>query len=70
MTPAGADSRPLTQYFAASSLDGFIADEHDNLDWLLQFGEGDSQGDDASPYEEFIKDVGPMAMGATTSYVA
>ena len=66
MPAANVPSRSLTQYLAASSLDGFIADEHDNLDWLLQFDNPDFQGDDANPYEEFIKDVGPMAMGATT----
>ena len=54
-----------TQYLVASSLDGFIADEHDNLDWLLQF-DGESVEEDANPYEAFIKDVGAIAMGATT----
>lgn len=54
---------PLTQYLVASSLDGFIADEHDNLDWLLSMPGGD---DDANPYPAFIKDVGALAMGATT----
>ena len=53
----------LTQYLVASSIDGFIADEHDNLDWLLQF---EDDKDDANPYDVFIKDVGPLAMGATT----
>ena len=53
----------LTQYLVASSLDGFIADEHDNLDWLLSMPGGD---DDANPYPTFIKDVGALAMGATT----
>lgn len=53
----------LTQYLVASSLDGFIADEHDNLDWLLSMPGGD---DDANPYPAFIKDVGALAMGATT----
>jgi dihydrofolate reductase len=53
----------LTQYLVASSLDGFIADEHDNLDWLLSMPGGD---DDANPYPAFIKDVGAIAMGATT----
>lgn len=51
---------PLTQYFVASTLDGFIADEHDDLSWLFQFaGPG-------SVYDDFIADVGALAMGATT----
>lgn len=54
---------PVTQYLVASSLDGFIADEQDNLDWLLSMPGGD---DDANPYPVFIKDVGALAMGATT----
>jgi len=62
MTEPIAERRPLTQYFVASSIDGFIADAHDNLDWLLQF----DGPDDANPYERFILDVGPLAMGATT----
>ena len=53
----------LTQYLVASSLDGFIADEHDNLDWLLSMPGGD---DDANPYPAFIGQVGAIAMGATT----
>lgn len=51
---------PLTQYFVASTLDGFIADEHDDLSWLFQFsGPG-------STYDDFIAEVGAIAMGATT----
>jgi dihydrofolate reductase len=57
--------QPLTQYLVASSIDGFIADEDDNLDWLLQFDGADFE-DDANPYDIFIKDVGVLAMGATT----
>jgi dihydrofolate reductase len=53
----------LTQYFVAASLDGFIADEEDNLDWLLSMPGGD---DEANPYSSFIKDVGAVAMGAST----
>src|SRR5680860_1704684 len=58
-----AKHRPLTQYFVASSMDGFIANEHDNLEWLLQF---DDAKDDANPYEGFIENVSALAMGATT----
>lgn len=54
---------PLTQYLVASSLDGFIADEHDDLSWLLSMPGGD---DDANPYTSFIEQVGAIAMGATT----
>ncbi len=53
----------LTQYFVAASIDGFIADDDDNLDWLLTMPGGD---DDANPYGAFIKEVGALAMGAAT----
>ena len=56
------DSNTLTQYFVASSLDGFIADEHDDLGWLTQL----EQGDGPTSYDRFIEDIGPLAMGATT----
>jgi dihydrofolate reductase len=54
---------PLTQYLVASSLDGFIATEDDDLSWLLSMPGGD---DDANPYPAFIEQVGAVAMGATT----
>lgn len=50
-----------TQYYTASSLDGFIADRNNSLDWLFQFG-----GEGPSDYDEFIGDVGAIAMGSTT----
>lgn len=55
---------PLTQYFVASSIDGFIAAPGDDLSWLLQLDGGIE--DDTNPYEAFIADVGALAMGATT----
>ena len=48
-----------TQYYTATSLDGFIADPQNSLDWLLQFGMTDD-------YPDFIRDVGALAMGSTT----
>lgn len=51
-----------TQYYTASSLDGFIADRQNSLDWLFQFGEGEGSTD----YPDFIRDVGAIAMGSTT----
>jgi dihydrofolate reductase len=50
-----------TQYYAATSLDGFIATEDDSLDWLFPLGELNE-----SSYPDFIQDVGALAMGATT----
>ncbi len=52
-----------TTYYVASTLDGFIADEHDSLDWLFR-----QQIDDEGPmgYPAFISGVGALLMGATT----
>ena len=50
-----------TQYYTAASLDGFIADPQNSLEWLFQFG--DSPTED---YADFIRDVGAIAMGSTT----
>jgi len=51
------------QYFAAGSIDGFIADSGGGLDWLSQFDgvEGKSRY-----YETFFADVGCLAMGSRT----
>jgi dihydrofolate reductase len=53
----------LTQYYTATTLDGFIADEHDSLDWLFT---RDQEEGGAQNYRDFIADVGALAMGATT----
>lgn len=50
-----------TQYYAASSLDGFIAAPGHSLDWLLQFG-----SEEGSSYPSFIREVGAIAMGSST----
>ncbi|GFE90125.1 dihydrofolate reductase family protein [Steroidobacter agaridevorans] len=50
-----------TIYYAATSLDGFIATEDDSLDWLFSLG---SLND--SSYPEFIAGVGALAMGSAT----
>lgn len=50
-----------TQYYTASSLDGFIATPDHQLDWLLQFGDVES-----TSYPDFIREVGVLAMGRST----
>ncbi len=51
-----------TQYYTATSIDGFIADEHHSLDWLFQFPADDAM----QRYAAFFSDVGAMVMGAST----
>jgi dihydrofolate reductase len=60
----GAASAPggRVQYFTATTLDGYIADENDSLDWLFEVPHDEDDGS----WDEFISDVGPMTMGATT----
>ena len=52
-----------TQYFTATSLDGFIADADNSLDWLYQ-AHTDDHG--VVGLDDFFGAVGAMAMGATT----
>lgn len=50
-----------TQYFTATSLDGFIATEDDSLDWLFPLGDIND-----TSYPRFITEVGALAMGSAT----
>ncbi len=52
-----------TVYYTASSLDGFIVDKEDSLDWLISRNI-DQQG--PFGYDEFIKTIGALAMGSST----
>jgi dihydrofolate reductase len=62
-----APDRPRTQYFVAASIDGFIATEDDDLDWLTELdADPPSESDAPNPYAAFIGQVGAIAMGATT----
>ena len=53
----------LTQYYTATTLDGFIADPDNSLDWLFTRTRED---DGLLNYGEFIAEIGAMAMGSTT----
>ena len=53
----------LTQYYTATTLDGFIADPHNSLEWLFIRKQ---EKDGAMNYGAFIADVGAIAMGSTT----
>jgi dihydrofolate reductase len=52
-----------TVYYTASSMDGFIVDDADSLDWLLS---RDIDVDGPFGYQAFAKSVGALAMGSST----
>ena len=52
-----------TVYYTASSLDGYIVDEADSLDWLTSRA---IDKDGPFHYETFIKSVGAVVMGSAT----
>jgi dihydrofolate reductase len=49
------------QYYTATTLDGFIADEHHSLEWLFQFEDLEN-----TSYPAFFADIGAIAMGSST----
>ncbi|WP_227983253.1 dihydrofolate reductase family protein [Nocardia spumae] len=54
---------PRTVYYTATTLDGFIATADHSLDWLLT---RDNDGDGPMGYDDFIAEIGALAMGAST----
>jgi dihydrofolate reductase len=52
-----------TQYYTATSLDGFIADSDNSLEWLFT---RDQEEHGPQNYGDFIAGVGALAMGSTT----
>jgi dihydrofolate reductase len=62
-----------TQYYCAATLDGYIAEADDTIEWLTGYS-GSYEGDDAQPgpmsgggsYERFYDGVGALVMGSTT----
>ncbi len=52
-----------TVFYTATTLDGYLADEHDSLDWLFV---QDIDEDGPMNYREFIAGIGAVAMGRTT----
>jgi dihydrofolate reductase len=58
-----------TVYFCASSLDGFIAESDDTIEWLTGY-EGSSEAAGVVPmkgsYDRFYEGVGALVMGSTT----
>jgi dihydrofolate reductase len=62
-----------TQYYCAATLDGYIADANDGIDWLTGYeGSFEGEGAEAAPmseggsYEAFYADVGALVSGSVT----
>jgi dihydrofolate reductase len=62
---AGGSLRAVTrtQYYTATSLDGFLADESGSLDWLFEVDGGEAE---EGTFAAFFGQVGAFVMGATT----
>ena len=52
-----------TVYYTATTLDGYLADENDSLDWLFV---QDIDNEGPMNYDAFIAGVGAIVMGRTT----
>lgn len=52
-----------TIYYTATTLDGYLADENDSLDWLFV---QDIDRNGPMNYDDFIAGIGALAMGRTT----
>ena len=58
-----------TQYYCAASLDGFIAESDDTLEWLMKY-DGSFEGDGVEPmkgsYDRWYDGIGAIVMGSGT----
>jgi dihydrofolate reductase len=59
----------LVRYYAAATLDGYIAESDDTLDWLLKYEghfEGAASDENQAGYESFYEGIGALVMGSVT----
>lgn len=52
--------------YIATSLDGYVADEDGDVEWLETFEDSYEDGEEGSSYETFFEDVDCLVMGSNT----
>ena len=57
---------PGVVYYAAASLDGYIAESDDTIDWLTQYDGGEPDADPMDGYDAFYAEVGALVSGSVT----
>ena len=57
---------PGVVYYAAATLDGYIAESDDSIDWLTQYDGGEEDADPMDGYDAFYEDVGALVSGSVT----
>ena len=57
-----------TRYYAAATLDGYIADESDGIDWLQTYDEGFEGSEEpvGEGMKSFMDEIGSLLMGSAT----
>jgi len=56
----------ITQYYTATTIDGFIADADNSLSWLFEVPAGDDEVGQEVRFAAFMAHVGAIVMGSTT----
>ncbi|WP_439593248.1 dihydrofolate reductase family protein [Microbacterium sp.] len=54
---------PKVIFYTATTLNGFLADDHDSLDWLFAAPGGEGGDDD---FQRFLAGIGVLVQGSTT----
>lgn len=57
---------PRTIFYTASTLNGFLADEHDSLDWLFAVPGGEPDAEGGGEFAAFLDGIGVVVQGSTT----
>lgn len=55
-----------TIYYTASTLNGYLADENDSLDWLFAVQGGDPDTASGGEFAKFLEGIGVVVQGSTT----